>query len=169
MAGIEVNILAVDGESDYPENYHNNFDLVSAGFHHPLGSSASDNTQALENYLKRYPLDILTHPCKAAQPLVLEEVIALAIEYGFALEVNNTNLRVGKTDREQLEKMLHLGIESQALLVENSDGHTFFEIGENDKIEEFLQERQLDGDEIFFNRDALRLKKFISLRKKIRA
>jgi histidinol phosphatase-like PHP family hydrolase len=168
LAGIEVNILDVDGNSDFPSRYNNKFDLVSAGFHHSIGKTAADNTKALESYLARYPLDILTHPCKATYPLLLDEVIALSAEYGFALEVNNTNLRVGKTDITQLEKMIKLASESQALLVENSDGHTFFEIGENDKIEEFLQQLQIAGDEMFVNRDDIRLEKFLSQRKKKR-
>jgi putative hydrolase len=168
LAGIEANILDIGGKSDIPQGYVNQFDLVSAGFHHPIGESAIDNMKALENYLAQYPLDILTHPCKATHPLPLEEVVALSVEHGFALEVNNTNLRVGKTDIKQLEKMIELASRSQALLVENSDGHTFFEIGENDKIEEFLEKLQVEGGQIFVNRDDLRLESFLSQRKKKR-
>lgn len=168
LAGIEANILDIDGNSDFPERYVNQFDLVSAGFHHPIGKSAVDNTKALKNYLAKYPLDILTHPCIATHPLLIEEVVALSQEYGFALEVNNTNLRVGKTDIRQLKKMIELASENNALLVENSDGHTFIEIGENEKIEALFQSLQVDGDQIFVNRDDLRLEKFLSQRTKKR-
>jgi putative hydrolase len=168
LAGIEANILDIHGKSDFPRKLINKFDLVSAGFHHPIGTSASDNTRALENYLAQYPLDVLTHPCIATFPLHLEQVIALSLEYGFALEVNNTNLRVEKTDVTQLEKLINLARESGAILVENSDGHSFFEIGENDKIEELLRKVRVDGDEIFINRDDLRLDQFVSQRKKMR-
>jgi len=164
LAGIEANILDLAGNSDFPSGQVNQFDLVSAGFHHPIGN-AVDNTKALENYLAQYPLDILTHPCKATHPILLEEVVALSVEYGFALEVNNTNLRVGTTNLRQLEKMIKLASSRKVLLVENSDGHTFFEIGENDKIEAILQQLQVNGDELFVNRDDLRLEQFLSRRK----
>jgi histidinol phosphatase-like PHP family hydrolase len=168
LAGIEVNILGLDGNSDFPHKLAGKFDLVSAGFHHPIGKSAEENTKALENYLAQFPLDILTHPCIATFPLNLEKVVALSFEYGFALEVNNTNLRVEKTDVKQLEKLIYLARESNAILVENSDGHTFFEIGENDKIEELLKKLHVDGDEIFVNRDDLRLDEFLFQRKEMR-
>jgi putative hydrolase len=168
LAGIETNILDINGKSDFPQNLVNRFDLVSAGFHHPIGKSAADNTTALENYLARYPLDILTHPCIATFPHDLERVVTLSLECGFALEVNNTNLRVGKTDVEQLEQLIHLARESGAMLVENSDGHSFFEIGENDKVEELLKRLRIDGDEVFVNRDDLRLDEFVSQRKRVR-
>ena len=173
LAGIETNILDIDGNSDFPERYRTQFDLVSAGFHScakKLSSAKSreDNTKALENYLKRYPLDILTHPCIATFPLVLKKVVRLSLEYGFALEVNNTNLRVEKTDIEQLKKMIHLAKEEEAILVENSDGHTYFEIGENDRIKELLHDLQLNGDNLFMNRDDDALNNFLEKRKTIR-
>ena len=130
LAGIETNILDINGNSDFPQRLISKFDLVSAGFHHPIGKSADDNTKALENYLAQYPLDVLTHPCIAAFPQNLDKVVALSLEHGFAMEVNNTNLRIGKTDVKQLEKLINLARESSAILVENSDGHSFFEIGE---------------------------------------
>jgi putative hydrolase len=168
LAGIEANILDLAGHSDLPPEHLQRFDLVSAGFHHPIGDAVA-NTKALESYLAQYPLDILTHPCKATHPLLMEEVVALSVEHGFALEVNNTNLRVGKTDRNQLEKMITLASGSQALMVENSDGHTFLEIGENDQIEAFLQQLQVAGEELFVNRDDLRLDEFVSRSKQKRA
>ena len=167
LAGIETNILDIHGNSDFPSSNVNRFDLVSAGFHHS-NDGASDNTKALENYLKQAPLDILTHPCKASHPLLVEEIVELSLAYGFALEVNNTNLRVGKTDHDQLEKMITLASERGAPLVENSDGHTYLEIGENEKVEAFLQERQIDGDALFINRDDRRLETFLAQRKNMR-
>jgi len=168
LAGIETNILDVDGNSDFPLSDIKRFDLVSAGFHHSNGGD-SENTKALENYLARFPLDILTHPCKASHPLLVEEIVELSLAYGFALEVNNTNLRVGKTDHEQLEKMIVLASEREATLVENSDGHTFIEIGENDQVDAFLEERHIDDDGLFLNRDDLRLASFLAQRKRKRA
>ena len=118
--------------------------------------------------MKRYPLDILTHPCIATFPLDSEKVVKLSLEYGFAMEVNNTNLRVGKTNIEQLIGMIHLAKEQGAVLVENSDGHSYFEIGENDRIEELLHELKLNGNDLFMNRDDDALNNFLDKRKRIR-
>lgn len=173
LAGIEANILDINGNSDFPSKYHNKFDLVSAGFHPSAkslgaGKSSSNNTKALENYLKRFPLDILTHPCIATFPLEIEVVVELSYHYGFALEVSNTNLRVAKTDVNQLKNMILLAREKGAILLENSDGHSFFEIGENDKIEKLLKEMKIEGNESFLNRDDKGLEEFIVRRKAIR-
>ena len=173
LAGIEANILDVEGNSDFPERYIAQFDLVSAGFHPPAKSlfsarSAELNTRALENYLARYPLDILTHPCISTFPLELEKVVDLSVRYGFALEVNNTNLRVDKTNLAQLRQMIELAIERGASLVENSDGHSFYEIGENEKVEDLLDELRLSGPDIFLNRKDEVLDRFLLERREIR-
>ena len=92
----------------------------------------------------------------------------MSLKYGFALEVNNTNLRLGKTDITRLKDMIHLAKKKGAALSENSDGHTFMEIGENEKITKLLKEIKLNGDDIFINRDDEILDKFVARRKKIR-
>jgi putative hydrolase len=168
LAGIEVNILDIEGNSDFPPAYDRKFDLVSAGFHVSIGKTPEDNTRALECYLKRYPLDILTHPCIRTYPLILDRVVKLSLEYGFALEINNTNLRVGKTDVNQLSRMIHLAVEKGANLMANSDGHTYFEIGEDDQIEEFFDQMQINGSEYFINYDDGKLDRFIKIRKRLR-
>jgi len=173
LAGIEANILDINGNSDFLTDQAREFDLVSAGFHSMAKELASEkspqtNTQALENYLRRYPLDILTHPCIAAFPLDTEKLVNLSVKYGFALGVNNTNLYLGKTDVDKLKDMIQLAREKGAALSENSDGHTFFEIGENEEIVKLLKEMQLNGDDVFFNRDDKMLDQFLARRKKIR-
>lgn len=156
LIGIEANILDIDGNSDFFVRYTNKFDLVSAGFHNNakdlvLRKSDLSNTKSLKKYLSRFPLDILTHPCKTSFPLNIEVVVDMACHYGFALEVNNTNLRVNKTDVNQLKSMILLSIKKGARLVESSDGHTFYEIGENDKIFELLDGMELSNRDLFLN------------------
>jgi len=171
--GIEANILDIDGNSDFPLDQACGFDLVSAGFHSmakelALGKSPQSNIRALENYLKRFPLDILTHPCIATFPLDTETVVNLSIEYGFALEVNNTNLRLNKTDVDRLKDMIDLALAKGALISEDSDGHTLDEIGENEQIEALLKTMGLNGDDVFFNRNDELLNQFIEKRNGIR-
>jgi hypothetical protein len=98
----------------------------------------------------------------------MDAVVDLSLEYGFALEVNNTNLRVGKTVRAQLCSMIGLAKDREAILVENSDGHSFFEIGENELIEDLLVEMHLNGNDLFINRHDNVLDAFIEKRKGLR-
>jgi len=168
--GIEANILDEEGNSDIPEKYVAKFDLISAGFHScgnlPKFGSTEDNTRALINFLKKYPVDILTHPCTKGFPLHIPAVVELALAYGFKLEINNANLKRGKEDRHKLEQMITLATTQETkLLIETSDGHTYQEIGENDAIEKLLAEMSLRGTEILLNRSSAKLVDFVHERK----
>jgi len=170
LTGIEANILNIRGDSDFPMEFLSKFDLVSAGFHDMAidlqeAGSPEKNIVALENYLERYPLDILTHPNIKPFPLQTSRLIELSLKYGFALEINNTNLRLEKTNLELETEMLKQAIEGNAPLVENSDGHSFIEIGENESILKFLKDNDQDGDQIFLNRSDATLEQFLSERK----
>ena len=68
----------------------------------------------------------------------------------------------------EANKLIDLAKEKGAALSENSDGHTFFEIGENEEIEKLLKDVGLNGDDVFFNRNDSRLDQFLAGRKKIR-
>jgi putative hydrolase len=173
LRGIEANIIDKEGLLDTLEDLVPRFDLISAGFHYygklPLNGSETDNTETLVNVMKKNPVDILTHPCIKTYPLDVVEVMALAEEYGCALEINNTNLRLGKTDVKKLISLVELAVEKGAALVENSDGHTYHEIGENEKIDEFLSEMGLEGDEVLMNRNDKKLDNWIRGRKELRS
>lgn len=52
--------------------------------------------------------------------------------------------------------------------MENSDGHSYFESGENDRIEKLLHELELDGNDLFMNRHDDALNDFLKKRKIIR-
>ena len=174
LAGIEANILNIEGDSDFPvtRSYWRRFDIVSAGFHSSAKKlktnySIADNTLALENYIKRFPLDIIVHPCEKSFPLNIDHLVKLAVKNGFALEVNNVSLRSKSTDLKQLKKMITLAKNNGALLVESSDGHTFYEIGENEKITSLLEDMGLNGDDLFLNRSDNKLDNFILKRNEI--
>ena len=173
LAGIEANIVEDPNICDIPNKNINKFDLISASFHPipkliKVGGDEGYYTSLLEGFLAKHPLDILTHPCIKTFPLNIEKVVELSCKYGFALEVNNTNLRVDKTDIKRLKKMVLLAIEKGALLVENSDGHTFVEIGQNEMIENFLESNSISSKALFLNDENTALEKFIVARKALR-
>jgi putative hydrolase len=171
LRGIEANIMDVDGNTDIPEKFVPRFDLISIGFHYcglPEHGSEADNTRALVNVIKRYPIDLITHPCISTYPLDMPTIIELSKEYGFALEINNTNLRVEKTNVDKLKQMIELAIDQGVTLVETSDGHTYTEIGENEKVEQLLNEMGLNGGDFLVNRDDDKLQSFLDSRIKLR-
>ncbi|MCF7826140.1 MAG: PHP domain-containing protein [Candidatus Marinimicrobia bacterium] len=174
LAGIEANILNIEGDSDFPMEFYSKFDLVSAGFHdmaHELQNAHDPemNLKALENYLKRFPLDILTHPNIKPFPLPTNSLIDLSLEYGFALEINNTNLRLNKTNLELETQMFNEAVGRGARLVENSDGHSFLEIAENESIIKFLEQLGHSGEDVFLNRSDEQLDHFLGERKQLRS
>ena len=173
LGGIEANILDETGAWDVPAVWLPRFDLVSAGFHDcgdlPRNGDPAVNTRALENLVQRAPLDLLTHPCLLPRPLEMSAVVDLAVEHGFALELNNTGLRLGKMDLDRHRQMVTLAVERGARLVECSDGHTWMEIGENEAVEAELSELGLDGEGILLNRDDVALDAFLEERRLRRA
>jgi len=159
LAGIEANILD-DGDTDLPlvkmeEGAGHQFALISGGFH----SYAKDlkrrkdsqaNFEALFKYVARYPIDILTHPCIETFPLPVVELVQLAKEHQFALEVNNTNLVVGKTNLESVQQMIEEAHAQDVMLLCNSDGHTWHELFECGAVRALVEdEMNLVLEEVF--------------------
>lgn len=169
LRGIEANIVNKNGNTDIPENLISRFDLITLGFHYlddmPLGWSEDIYTKAMIKAVGNNPIDLFAHPCVEDFPISISVLIDLAVKYGFALEVNNEKLQHGSTDLERLKQVVSLALQKKVALVETSDGHTYKEIGENDKIEEFLAEMKLDGDKIFLNRHDKKFEEFVAQRK----
>jgi putative hydrolase len=158
LAGIEANILE-NGNTDLPlakmGSSSHDFALVSAGFH-PFAKELKEwknlhiNIAALSSYVKRYPIDILTHPCIDSFPLPVGELVALAKEHHFALEVNNTNLVVKKTNRKLLKEMITEARAQDVTLLCNSDGHTWHELFECGAVRDFIESKmKLVLEEVF--------------------
>ena len=148
LAGIEANILD-DGESDLPltktggSRYE--FGLISAGFH-PQAKKLKQwhdphaNFEALSKFASRYPIDIITHPCKKSFPLPIPDLVRLAKEKQFALEVNNASLALKKTDHNLLQQMIEEALAYDVTLLCNSDGHTWHELFECGAVRAFVED-----------------------------
>jgi len=174
IKGIEANLL-VDGTYDLFELkkiHPSRFDLISLGIHgdntgFPRKQCEIFNTKKMLQCIENYPVDILTHPCTLAFPLNIEKIVNACVEKGIALEINNTNLRLGKTDLNQLKLMLKLVKAYGCRLVANSDGHTWHEIGCFEKIYEFLLIQKFPIDYIL-NTSEEKTLAFIKERKTLR-
>ncbi len=147
LAGIEASILD-DGDTDLPlkkmDNSSHQFALISGGFHSYAENlkqqkNSRTNFEALSKYVERYPIDILTHPCIESFPLPIVDLVELAKEYRFALEVNNTNLVVKKTNLILLQQMIEEASSQNVTLLCNSDGHTWHELFECGAVRAFVE------------------------------
>jgi putative hydrolase len=142
LKGMEANLLETNGKTDIPLRLLSHLDVLLMGLHAPFsGKGIADNTRAFLALLEEGPpIDIITHPDICFYPLELEEIVPVAAQRGVALELNNTNLVVGKTVLEQTRKMLELGRRHDALFALNSDGHTWHEIGHDEAVRRLLEE-----------------------------
>ena len=76
-------------------------------------------------------------------------IVQLAKEHQFALEVNNTNLVVGKTNLELVQHMIEEARAQDVMLLCNSDGHTWHELFECGAVRALVYEMNLVLEEIF--------------------
>ncbi len=158
LAGIEANILD-NGDTDLPlkkmDSSSHQFALISGGFHSYAKNlkqrkSPAANFEALSKYVERYPIDILTHPCIESFPLPIVDLVKLAKKHQFALEVNNTNLVVKKTNLKSLKHMIGEARLHDVTLLCNSDGHTWHELFECGAVRAFVEgEMKLSMEETF--------------------
>jgi len=146
LAGVEGNIFD-DGTSDLDfikETCYNQFALISAGFHSSAKKirqlrSESANFKALTKFISQHSIDILTHPCTEAFPLPINDLIRLAQEYQFALEVNNTYLVVKEMNNRALQQMIEEALANNVTLLCNSDGHTWYELFECGAVRNLIE------------------------------
>jgi putative hydrolase len=158
LAGIEANILD-DGETDLPltkmVSSSHQFAMISGGFHSYVKELKQwkdpyANFEALSKYVARYPIDILTHPCIESFPLPVVDLVKLAKENQIALEVNNTNLVVEKTNLDLLQQMIEEARTQDVTLLCNSDGHTWHELFECGAVRTFVEDAMnLVMEEVF--------------------
>ncbi len=158
LAGIEANILD-DGGTDLPlksmGRSSHRFALISGGFHSSAvmlkkGKDPRANFDALSAYAESYPIDILTHPCTKTFPLPVADLVQLARAKTFALEVNNTNLVVDKTNLDALQLMIEEALAHGVTLLCNSDGHTWHELFECGAVRALVENgMNLTMEEIF--------------------
>jgi len=135
--GIEASVMSGDGDLDLPVFAGFPYEIILASLHpHDLFTESqgiTTNTRAVVNAMKRHPgIKVITHPYNRTHPVDIDAVTDTACETGTALELNNSHLLLGKADRDVLARMLELAKEKGTLIMVNSDGHTYPEMGESE-------------------------------------
>lgn len=138
LAGMEANIIHIDGRIDLDAQLVKKLDLVLAGVHrlrtlsHQPRELAREYLHALMNAMKRQRIDILAHPFQFHRYLgpyltldEIDEFVKLAAEKEVAIELNS-KYRV--PDKNLLQACLREGVK----LSIGTDAHTAAEVGRVD-------------------------------------
>lgn len=146
LLGVESNILDFSGTTDITEEVKKYCDIILCGYHMgALFSTAGDawkftvmnklgsknkkiyedmkhkNSQAVANALKRYKINILTHPGDKI-PLDIDVIAKVAEKTGTMLEINNSH---GHLNPEEIK----IASKYDVKFVINSDSHVKENIG----------------------------------------
>lgn len=133
LRGMEANITDFDGTVDGGQAMRD-MDYVIASLHSPCIKSGTmeENTRAIIGAMRNPWVKIIGHPDDARYPLDIERVVQAAVDYGVALELNNSSLRPTCTrkngpvlERLLAETMMKYG----AKAVMGSDAHVWCDVG----------------------------------------
>ena len=151
LLGVEANIISKNGDIDVTEDDLKKIDILVVGFHQivkgktfldRLGfiipnnlkstskKTIAKNTQAVINAIKKYPIDILSHPGVGC-PIDIKKVGDVAKQYGTKMELNGKRIAYTQDDIKYL-------VENKVEFVLSSDAHSAKRIGECDKGMNFV-------------------------------
>ena len=89
LFGCEANIIDHDGTLDIPIEYLKSLDIVLIGFHkltdYPKNSTREKNTIAMIKAIEKYPVNIIAHPYRLDFPIIVEEVVKVALSHNILL------------------------------------------------------------------------------------
>ena len=144
LRGMEANITDFDGTVDGGQVMRE-MDYVIASLHSPCIKSGTmeENTRAVIGAMKNPWVKIIGHPDDARYPLDIEQVVKAAVEYGVALELNNSSLRPTCTRKNGpvLERLLAETIMKYgAKAVMGSDAHVWCDVGNFTECIRMLEE-----------------------------
>ena len=149
LRGIEANILDTDGRIDLPEAAADRLDVVLASLHEPVfpPTTSAVHTRALVNAIRGGKVDVIAHPGNPNYPIDVEQVVRAAVEYGVALEINNSSFAgsregSGPSCLAVAEAARDLG----ALLVMSSDSHFAGSLGELSEAISLLEEARFPAE-----------------------
>lgn len=143
LFGCEANIIDHDGTLDIPIEYLNSLDIVLVGFHkltdYPKDSTREENTNAMIKAIEKYPVNIIAHPYRLDFPIIVEEVLKVALLHNTLLEINNSIFKTTEynlNDELILEtrKMITVSKQNGMKFILGSDAHIASEVGDDSNI-----------------------------------
>jgi putative hydrolase len=167
LKGVESNLGADRGTTDFPVEYLRYCDIALIGIHTntPKGLSAGEYTDLLLATLEANPyLDVVTHPNSADYPQDFPRLVRGVRQLGRAIELNNSKVALRRVALEVTEALLRACIAEACPVVVNSDAHTLSEIGGDDAIRPLMKALHFP-EELVLNRTAEEAFAFIERRR----
>ncbi len=137
LLGLELNLLSLEGDTDYPSEHAELFDFFLMGYHRGIipksgllsftilkraPKAVERNTRAICLALSRYPIKIVSHPGEYI-PLDIAELAKAAAKSGAALEINASHPAI-------TPEQIRLAKAEGARFALSSDAHTPERVGD---------------------------------------
>ena len=170
LKGIECNVLDEPGIIDCPSDFLPHMDVVLLGIHHNIkhGLSKSRYTDMLLSAMEHNRfVDIIAHPNVLEYEVEFEPVAKAAIEYGMALELNNSKPVLDRTTPQAVRDLILACKRVKCPVVISSDAHVLGEIGRDEAIRSLLKELNFP-EELIINRDEATAYAFIEERRHLK-
>ncbi len=155
LLGLELNLLSLEGYTDYPEDSAHLFDFFLMGYHRGVipksgllsftikkraPSAIARNTRALCLALARFPIKIVSHPGEYI-PLDISMLAKASVKTGAALEINASHPSI-------TADQIRLARAEGARFVLSSDAHTPEKVGDFGAALRLAMEAGLKEDDI---------------------
>jgi putative hydrolase len=170
LKGVEANLGAERGSTDFPIEYLRYCDIALIGIHTntPKGRPAAEYTDLMLATLTAHPfLDVVTHPNSADYPHDYPRLARAVRDLGRAIELNNSKVALGRVVLERTEALIHACIAEACPVVVSSDAHTINEIGCDDAIRPVMAAAHFP-EELILNRNAQEAFAFIERRRSLK-
>ncbi|MCD8380903.1 MAG: phosphatase [Lachnospiraceae bacterium] len=145
LAGVEANIMDMEGTLDLSEKRLKLLDYCIASLHLSCvkPGSAAENTNSLIKAMQNPYVCVIGHPDDSRYPLEYERLVEAAKRYHVLLEVNNSSmnpLNARQNAAENIPKYLQLCREYQAPILLGTDAHYCDAVGVFDEADEILRQ-----------------------------
>ena len=154
LKGVESNLGAGRGTTDFPLPYLRYCDVVLVGIHSntPRGLAASAYTDLMLATLEANPfLDVVTHANSSDYPMDFLRLARDVRTLGRVIELNNSKVALRRVAPEVTEALLQACMAEACPVVVNSDAHTLNEVGCDDAIRPLLEAARFPA-ELIVNR-----------------
>jgi putative hydrolase len=167
LRGCEANVADTESGLDLPDEILVMLDMVAVGFHPLTGFDERDsarNTRALVRAMSNPLVDVVTHPGNSDEfPVDVDTIVAAALEYGVALELNDHSFDPSSTRSNSIAGERAFAVAARdagATISIGSDAHYHDLVGCFDRAVAVADEIGFPVDRVL-NRDAASVLAFL--------
>jgi putative hydrolase len=151
LKGIEANVIDRQGKLDLEEHRLAKLDIVLAGLHTlcaPYGT-VQENTAMMVNAVKNPWVDVIVHPGNPEYLVDEEAIVQAAVEYGVALEINNSSLTISrKGSLSHCDNIACLAKDYGCKILVGSDSHFALSVGDFAAATELIRKYAIPPEQI---------------------